>query len=1490
MTTSGILIIEDDLGLRELEKQRLAPLGLQVTCVQGIAEALAASAAGGWDLLLADYSLPGGTALDLLRRLKEAGRPVPPFIVATGRGDEAVAVAAMKAGACDYIIKNADFLDSLLPAVKKALEKAALLRDLEASRVSTAKNLHLYTFLSQVNLAAAYTKDEKALYRKICEVAVTAGELRMAWIGLPDAELGRIVPFCSAGSEDGYLDGIKLLLAENAPSGQGPTGRAAVSGQIRTCADIDSNPAMAPWREKALAHGYRSSAAIPLSCNGNLQAVLSLYSSEPDFFTPDEVRMLEEIKANLSLALEAISAERSRALARADLDRTARQLAHVMDVNPVILFSLKPRGGADAGDWARGNALITEWVSGNVAALTGYSPEEFTRPDWWASNIHPEDREKTVAAQKDILARESLTQDFRFRRKDGAYFWVHSQLKVTPGGSGVTGSWTDITGLKESEARFQELFEKTPVGYLSMDAEGRLLAVNDTWCRVLGRARSEVLGHNLRDYLAQESAGKFPDCFSEFKRGGEMWDVEVEIARPDGARRWLNFSGRVARNADGSFRQTHCVFTDITETREQRKQMRLLMDAVSSSFDEIYIFDSRSFRFIFANQAAFKNLGYTADELHALAPWDLKRDYSEETFKKVVEPLLAGRRRGLVLESAHTRKDGSAYPVELRLQVVEVGEERLFLAVVSDITERKKVADELQRQRRLFSDVLNNSSSFIYALDRDGRFLVANKELAGMYGVRPEEMLGKTRSDFMPPEVAGQHFANDLKIWESGVPGYFEETAPSPGGLRYYYSSKFPLRDKAGGVYAVCGISTDITERKLAEEQARRNEARLEGLARINAYQPRDTQDLLDYALSETILLTGSRLGYIYHYSEKTKQFTLDTWSKEVTRECAVADPQATYKLENSGIWGEVVRQRKPLILNDYAVYSQLKKGLPAGHAKLENFMSVPVFSGDNIVAVVGVANKQGAYDDRDLRQLTLLMDSVWKMVERGETREALAAGEARFKALVDAVPEGIVVRRGREIRYINRGGLAQMRAERTEQLLGRDILERVPEKYHANLLELMRLMDKEGQNTPPVEIEVIALDGVSLDLEISGAPINFAGEDCAVVFFTDISGRKKAERMMRDLGDAQRVESLGALAGGIAHDFNNMLTGIMANLSLLAGRAADPAGKEIIRDVLEAARNAQGLTAQLLAFSRGGKPVKKETCLGKALLEIFSLATRGAKCACEPDISDLLWSVEADENQLKQAVNNLLVNGLQAMPAGGTLRLKAENKELSEEQVTGLPAGKYVRIAVSDTGIGIPAGYLPRLFEPYFTTKAQGHGLGLAMTWSVVANHGGKVLVRSESGKGSEFEIFLPATGCCLKGASQKDEEVAKGHGRILLLEDEEIVQKAAARLLRELGYDCELTADGKETLRRYAEEAAAGRPFDAVIMDLTIPGGMGGKEAGEKLRLAAPKAVIIVSSGYSEEPVMAEFRGYGFDAVLPKPYSYEEMAKVLAKVLQKK
>ena len=364
-----------------------------------------------------------------------------------------------------------------------------------------------------------------------------------------------------------------------------------------------------------------------------------------------------------------------------------------------------------------------------------------------------------------------------------------------------------------------------------------------------------------------------------------------------------------------------------------------------------------------------------------------------------------------------------------------------------------------------------------------------------------------------------------------------------------------------------------------------------------------------------------------------------------------------------------------------------------------------------------------------------------------------------------------------------------------------------------------------------------------------------------------DVSEKARIEK---ELLKAQKLESLGTLAGGIAHDFNNLLTGILSGISV-AQLYLDPdnhAAKSI-KCAASAAQRAKDLTRQLLTFSKGGAPITISAQISQLLKECASFVLRGSNVQCEFSIPKNLWPVRMDESQISQVVNNLILNAMQAMPGGGTVFIRANKVHISEESTVPLERGRYVKVSISDRGIGIPRSHIRKIFDPYFSTKEQCTGLGLATAYSIIKKHGGMITVQSRVGVGSTFHFFLPSARTRPKPIFAQTGELVRGEGKILVMDDEEIIRDLTQELLVNLGYEVVVAKDGGEAIQHYQDALAKGRPFDALIMDLTVPSGMGGIEAIKRLQELDPQVKAIVSSGYSNDPVMSDYKRYGFKAV---------------------
>jgi PAS domain S-box-containing protein len=378
----------------------------------------------------------------------------------------------------------------------------------------------------------------------------------------------------------------------------------------------------------------------------------------------------------------------------------------------------------------------------------------------------------------------------------------------------------------------------------------------------------------------------------------------------------------------------------------------------------------------------------------------------------------------------------------------------------------------------------------------------------------------------------------------------------------------------------------------------------------------------------------------------------------------------------------------------------------------------------------------------------------------------------------------------------------------------------------------------------------------------------------------TEMEHRKLVEE---ELLRGRKLEAIGVLAGGIAHDFNNFLTIISGSLALAKMRLLpDDPLYGMLEPATAACKRAASLALQLLTFGKGGAPVKRPFPLAGVIKEAVELARAGAQVTIDLAIASDLLSAEIDTEQISHALHNILLNARQAMPEGGTIEVRAENV-VSNGDLFPLRSGKYVVISVRDHGCGIAADALPLIFDPYFTTKQSGSGLGLATVHSIIAKHGGHITVQSITGVGTTFYIYLPACVAVRLPESASDECLQTGAGRILVMDDEEEIRRLLAQILARLGYEVECARDGPEAIELYQIAKHQGRSFDAVLLDLTIPGGMGGKEVATRLRVLDPSVVLIVSSGYSNIPIMSEFRRYGFDDVLSKPWTLEQLSDVL-------
>ncbi len=513
-------------------------------------------------------------------------------------------------------------------------------------------------------------------------------------------------------------------------------------------------------------------------------------------------------------------------------------------------------------------------------------------------------------------------------------------------------------------------------------------------------------------------------------------------------------------------------------------------------------------------------------------------------------------------------------------------------------------------------------------------------------------------------------------------------------------------------------------------------------------------------------------------------------------------------------------------------------------------------------------------------------------LAEGVRTQAALAEREERLRLLLDSTAEAIYgLDPTGACTFCNPACVRLLGYASPRDLVGRNMHDLVHHSRRdgtpapAEACGIFRTL-RNGEGHHASDDVLWRADGTALEVEWWSYPIlRGAARVGAVVTFLDVGERKKLEG---ELLNMRKLESVALLAGGIAHDFNNLLTGILGNVSL--ARECLPAGGEVA-ELLEEAEAAtlrtKALTRQLLTFSRGGAPVKKGILLRDVVHEAARFALSGSAVGAEYTFPPAPWPVEADAGQIGQVVQNLVINAVQAMPGGGKVRVSIENVVLREGGGVPLPPGRYAKVSISDEGAGIPAEHLPRIFDPYFSTKREGSGLGLATVYSIVRNHGGHVAVASTPGSGTRFDVYLPAAAGPAAEPAPAPARPAGGGGRVLLMDDDAAVRSVGRAMLARLGYEVVTVADGNEAIAAFGDARRAGRPMDVVVMDLTVPGGMGGAEALRALRAMDPAVRAVVTSGYSNDPVMSRYREHGFSGIVTKPYTVDELAAAVAEAI---
>ena len=884
--------------------------------------------------------------------------------------------------------------------------------------------------------------------------------------------------------------------------------------------------------------------------------------------------------------------------------------------------------------------------------------------------------------------------------------------------------------------------------------------------------------------------------------------------------------------------------------RQSEEQYRLLAE---SAHDFIFIFDRKlNVRYVneFGAKALHNNVSdITGKKINVLFP-----PVVSERFEKALNNVFETSQPSSV-EGAVQFPAGEVW-LETKLIPISGKDGRFdtLLGISRDITDRKKAQEAVVERERFYSNVFSSILDGISIVDKDLTIVLVNPFMEKWYS-HFMPLIGKKCFEVYHQSGKPCEICPTLETLRTGKAAHEVVPKRLKDGVICGWTDlhTFPLVDSTtGDIWGVIENIRDITENKKIEEDLRQSEEMFRTLA--------------DTAEVGIFIVKNSRYCYVNRYILGMSGYSL----------------QEIYGMNFLKLihpdFVDTIKKR----------YQSRMKGEPLG-PQLE-FKGVKK-NGEPVWLLMssGLIEYEGE---------PAVLATIVNITERKKIDQALAAEKDRLDVTLSSIGDsvistdsaGIVITINKMAETLTGYSRAEAVGKPIDDIC-RVIYEKKGEPYDRIF---GRMIEKHGIAPYKTRCTLVSRNNTQYYVDLSVAPIrnNDGAAIGIVLIYRDITEKQKLEA---ELFKARKLESLGVLAGGIAHDFNNILTGVITNIFMAKlGLPADGENHKLLIDAEKACFRASRLTKQLLTFSKGGAPVKEVCSIKELIEETVGFCLSGSNAGYRLELPDDLSAANVDKGQIDQVLNNLLINAQQAMPLGGTIVVSAENVEVSrndkaiDQRLLALDPGAYVKVSISDEGMGIADGDLEKIFDPYFTTKARGNGLGLTTSYSIIKNHNGVIIVDSELGRGSVFSFILPAADLSMESANDQEKPQPRGNSKILVMDDDDAVRTVISRLLQGYGYKVQCTATGDETITAYKNAFGDGEAFAVVIMDLTIPGGVGGKETVKVLREFDPDVKAIVSSGYSNDPIMANFRDYGFKGVIVKPFDIEDFVRTVENVVR--
>jgi PAS domain S-box-containing protein len=1002
--------------------------------------------------------------------------------------------------------------------------------------------------------------------------------------------------------------------------------------------------------------------------------------------------------------------------------------------------------------------------------------------------------------------------------------------------------------------RYRTIVEEAQDVIYEHTLDGKITSLNQAFETVTGFSRDDFIGKSFAPLIHPDDLKLSEKMFRRGLQGETLPAHEIRFVAKSGE----TLTGEIVEVPQihqGKLFSLIGIIRNVTQRKQAEEALRVNEEryrtTIESLKDAVHLIDRDQCLVLFNKRMSlwFEQLGISQNAvgrpLQEVCPF-----LSEEVFNQYRQVLETAK---TISTQEETEINGQLYITEThKIPIMDRDKVRNILTIVSDITENKQATDNLRKSEERLRLINNSTSDSLYSYDRTGRLTFANKALCKTLNLTEDQIIGKTHAELGFDDLRCREWDElHRQVYETGRTITAETSAPIPGGVvRDYEVVLNPLNNNKGELVGISGMTRDITERKQAEEALKASEVKLSNALRIG------------------------KLGH-WEYDIANDMFIFSDEFYAIFR--TTAEQMGGYSMSSARYTELFVHPEERLV-----VAAEDQKAIETNDPEYSQQLEHRATYADGEIGHISVQIKVL----KDSKNITIRTFGVNQdITERVKKEAALRESEERFRVLFEDNMNSIIILKDRIIQYVNQATIETFGYTK-EEMIGKStlFLHLSPKHYKdagSMLSESLKTKSKWTREWP-----LKKKDGETLWIEVNTSKLP---GDLVVSIMHDITERKQLEE---ERSKAAKLESIGLLAGGIAHDFNNILGVILGNISIanMLAKKEKSAVSESLTAAQAACSRARSLTQQLLTFAKGGAPAKKTTSISGLIIEASGFSLRGSNSKCRHYTPEDLWLCEVDEGQICQVINNLIINANQAMPEGGTISIYAENVTVGKENRLPLNKGRYVKLTIKDQGIGISQEHLSKIFDPYFTTKQTGSGLGLATTFSIIKRHDGYITVESELMVGTTFHIYLPASREHVEKKEKKKNKITVKRGKILVMDDEPTLCNLVLRILEKEGHKVECADNGAQAIEMYVKAKNSGRPFDALILDLTIPGGIGGKETIERLTEIDPSVKAIVASGYSNDPVVSNFKDYGFSAAISKPYGLEDLLKVVQIVMQEK